>query len=211
VTRWVSRHESSAVPEPSESVPAIAEMDLQQLRQTVAVCRRCPLHESRTQAVFGVGSPSADWMIIGEAPGAEEDRLGEPFVGRAGRLLDAMLKALEQSRETVYIANVLKCRPPNNRDPSPEEAEKCSPYLERQITLIRPRIILALGRVAAQRLLETDSPLGRMRGQVFHYGEDRTPVIVTYHPAYLLRRPGEKGKVWLDLLLAARIVEGKPQ
>jgi uracil-DNA glycosylase family 4 len=211
VTRWVSRHESSAVPEPSESVPAIAEMDLQQLRQTVAVCRRCPLHESRTQAVFGVGSPSADWMIIGEAPGAEEDRLGEPFVGRAGRLLDAMLKALEQSRETVYIANVLKCRPPNNRDPSPEEAEKCSPYLERQITLIRPRIILALGRVAAQRLLETDSPLGRMRGQVFHYGEDRTPVIVTYHPAYLLRRPGEKGKVWLDLLLAARVVEGKSQ
>jgi uracil-DNA glycosylase family 4 len=211
VTRWVSRHESSAVPEPSESVPAVAEMDLQQLRQTVAVCRRCPLHESRTQAVFGVGSPSADWMIIGEAPGAEEDRLGEPFVGRAGRLLDAMLKALEQSRETVYIANVLKCRPPNNRDPNPEEAEKCSPYLERQITLIRPRIILALGRVAAQRLLETDSPLGRMRGQVFHYGEDRTPVIVTYHPAYLLRRPGEKGKVWLDLLLAARIVEGKPQ
>jgi uracil-DNA glycosylase family 4 len=211
VTRWVSRHESSAVPEPSESVPAVAEMDLQQLRQTVAVCRRCPLHESRTQAVFGVGSPSADWMIIGEAPGAEEDRLGEPFVGRAGRLLDAMLKALEQSRETVYIANVLKCRPPNNRDPSPEEAEKCSPYLERQITLIRPRIILALGRVAAQRLLETDSPLGRMRGQVFHYGEDRTPVIVTYHPAYLLRRPGEKGKVWLDLLLAARVVEGKSQ
>jgi DNA polymerase len=206
VTRWVSRHAPSAVPDPE---PVVAEMDLQQLRQTVAVCRRCPLHESRTQAVFGVGSPSADWMIIGEAPGAEEDRLGEPFVGRAGQLLDAMLKALGQSRETVYIANVLKCRPPNNRDPRPEEAEKCAPYLERQITLVRPRIILALGRVAAQRLLETDSPLSRMRGRVFHYGEDRTPVIVTYHPAYLLRRPGEKGKVWLDLLLAARIVEGK--
>jgi DNA polymerase len=186
-------------------------MDLEQLRQTVAVCQRCPLHESRNQAVFGVGSPSADWMIIGEAPGAEEDRLGEPFVGRAGRLLDAMLTALGESRETVYIANVLKCRPPNNRDPGPDEAERCAPYLERQITLIRPRVILALGRVAAQRLLESDGSLGRMRGQVFHYGEDRTPVIVTYHPAYLLRRPGEKGKVWRDLLLAARIVEGEGQ
>lgn len=184
-------------------------MNWEELRQTVAACQRCPLHQGRTQAVFGVGNPSADWMIIGEAPGAEEDRLGEPFVGRAGRLLDEMLKALGESRETVYIANVLKCRPPNNRDPSPEEAERCSPYLERQIALIRPRIILAVGRIAAQRLLQTDSPLGRMRGQVFRYGADQTPVVVTYHPAYLLRRPGEKGKAWRDLLLAAQVVEGQ--
>ena len=130
--------------------PVVAEMDLQQLRRTVAVCRRCPLHESRTQAVFGVGSPSADWMIIGEAPGAEEDRLGEPFVGRAGQLLDAMLKALGQSRETVYIANVLKCRPPGNRDPQDDEAAACAPFLDRQIELIAPRVIVALGKPAAR-------------------------------------------------------------
>jgi DNA polymerase len=120
-----------------------------------------------------------------------------------------MLKGLGESRETAYIANVLKCRPPNNRDPRPEEAEQCSPYLERQIALIEPRIILAVGRIAAQRLLGSDAPLGRLRGQVFHYGSARVPVVVTYHPAYLLRRPSEKGKAWQDLLLAARVAKGQ--
>ncbi len=206
VTRWVPRDQSSM----KDAVADLRtdELDWEDLRRAVTGCQRCPLHESRTQPVFGVGNPSADWLIIGEAPGAEEDRLGEPFVGRAGKLLDEMLKALGESRETAYIANVLKCRPPNNRDPSPEEAERCAPYLDRQIALIRPRVILAVGRIAAQRLLGSDAPLGRMRGQVFHYGPNRIPVVVTYHPAYLLRRPGEKGKSWRDLLLAARVVKG---
>lgn len=206
VTRWVPRDQSSM----KDAVADLRtdELDWEDLRRAVTGCQRCPLHESRTQPVFGVGNPSADWLIIGEAPGAEEDRLGEPFVGRAGKLLDEMLKALGESRETAYIANVLKCRPPNNRDPSPEEAERCAPYLDRQIALIRPRVILAVGRIAAQRLLGSDVPLGRMRGQVFHYGPNRIPVVVTYHPAYLLRRPGEKGKSWRDLLLAARVVKG---
>lgn len=201
VTRWVAR----AGPGPADSpASAVEEMDWDELTRAVATCVRCPLHESRTQAVFGVGSRSAEWMIVGEAPGAEEDRIGEPFVGRAGRLLDEMLKAIGQSRQSAFIANVLKCRPPNNRDPSAEEAETCAPFLDRQIELIRPGIILAVGRVAAQRLLATDSPLGKMRGRTFHYGAAGIPVIVTYHPAYLLRRPGEKGKVWRDLLFAAR-------
>jgi DNA polymerase len=154
--------------------------------------------------VFGVGPERTDWLVIGEAPGAEEDRQGEPFVGRAGQLLDAMLAALGLDRNTAYIANVLKCRPPNNRDPEPAEAERCAPFLDRQIALIRPRVILAVGRIAAQRLLGTDAPLGRLRGQVHAYGPERLPVVVTYHPAYLLRRPSEKGKVWRDLLFARR-------
>jgi DNA polymerase len=183
---------------------AIALMDWDTLRETVRVCRRCGLHEGRTQAVFGVGPVQTDWLVIGEAPGAEEDRQGEPFVGRAGQLLDAMLAALGLDRNTAYIANVLKCRPPNNRDPEPAEAEHCAPFLDRQIALIRPRVILAVGRIAAQRLLGTDAPLGRLRGQVHAHGPDRLPVVVTYHPAYLLRRPSEKGKVWRDLLFARR-------
>ena len=183
----------------------------QALKVSVAGCLQCSLHQSRTQTVFGVGSESADWMVVGEAPGAEEDRLGEPFVGRAGHLLDEMLKALGQSRETAYIANILKCRPPNNRDPRPEEAATCAPYLERQIELVDPRIILAVGRVAAQNLLATDTPIGRLRGRVFHYGAGRVPVVVTYHPAYLLRRPSEKAKAWKDLLLASRVAAGRLQ
>jgi len=182
-----------------------------ELRKKVAGCVACPLHQGRTQTVFGVGNESADWLVVGEAPGAEEDRLGEPFVGRAGHLLDEMLKALGQSRETAYIANILKCRPPNNRDPQPEEAATCAPYLERQIDLVNPRIILAVGRIAAQNLLSTDTPIGRMRGRVFHFGPREVPVVVTYHPAYLLRRPSEKGKAWRDLLLAARVAAGRLQ
>ncbi len=200
ITPWVAR--AVATDQPRE---------WQELRRRVASCVLCALHEGRTQTVFGVGNQAADWMVVGEAPGAEEDRIGEPFVGRAGHLLDEMLKALGQSRETAYIANILKCRPPNNRDPQPEEAAKCAPYLARQIELVDPRIILAVGRIAAQNLLSTDTPIGRMRGKVFHYGARRVPVVVTYHPAYLLRRPTEKGKVWRDLLLAARVAAGRLQ
>ena len=170
----------------------------------VAACTRCPLHAGRTQTVFGVGRRDARWMIIGEAPGAEEDRRGEPFVGRAGQLLDSMLRALGPGREQVFIANVLKCRPPGNRDPRPEEAASCRPYLDRQIELVAPTLIIAVGRIAAQTLLETDQPLGRLRGRIHELGERRWPVIVTYHPAYLLRSPGEKRKAWQDLLLARR-------
>lgn len=148
-------------------------------------------------------------MIIGEAPGAEEDRRGEPFVGRAGQLLNAMLLAAGYKRHEVYIANIVKCRPPNNRDPRPEEATACSSFLARQIELVRPRLILAVGRVAAQRLLQTDTPVGKMRGRLYHYGDEPgVPVVVTYHPAYLLRSPGAKEKVWQDLLFALEQGDG---
>ena len=150
-----------------------------------------------------MGNPQAQWLVVGEAPGAEEDRRGEPFVGPAGQLLDAMLKAIGLSRETnVFIANVLKSRPPGNRDPKPEEVAACLPYLVRQIALMRPRLILAVGRIAAQNLLATDMSLGRLRGKVHHFGELNTPLIVTYHPAYLLRTPGDKRKAWEDLKFA---------
>lgn len=157
--------------------------------------------------MFGVGSPDADWMIIGEAPGAEEDRRGEPFVGRAGKLLDEMLRAIGEARKSVFIANVLKCRPPNNRDPSAAESASCRSHLERQIDLVQPKIILAVGRIAAHLLLDTDEPVGRMRGKVHQLGE--TPLIVTYHPAYLLRSPAQKRKSWDDLCLARRVVSGE--
>jgi len=173
------------------------------LRACVADCRRCALAESRTNTVFGVGNTSADWMIIGEAPGAEEDRQGEPFVGRAGKLLDQMLLAIGQSRDSVFIANILKCRPPNNRDPQPDEAAACRDYLERQIALVQPRIVLAVGRIAAQNLLGSDEPVGRMRGRAHEL--DGIPLIVTYHPAYLLRSPSQKRKAWSDLCLARRL------
>jgi DNA polymerase len=178
-------------------------MDWPALRKAVAGCTRCPLHQSRTQTVFGVGDPEASWMIVGEAPGAEEDRRGEPFVGRAGKLLDEMLRAVGQERESVFIANILKCRPPNNRDPSAEESSSCRAYLERQIELVQPKIILAVGRVAAQLLLATDAPVGRLRGSRHVLGN--TPLVVTYHPAYLLRSPSQKRKAWDDLCLARRI------
>lgn len=177
-----------------------------ELQQQVATCTRCDLHKSRTQTVFGVGSQSADWMIIGEAPGAEEDRRGEPFVGRAGKLLDEMLRAVGLARDSVYIANTLKCRPPNNRDPSPKESESCREYLQRQIQLVSPKLILVVGRIAAQQLLKTDAPLGRLRGRKHFINDAKIPLIVTYHPAYLLRSPGQKQKSWEDLCLARGIV-----
>jgi uracil-DNA glycosylase len=176
----------------------------------VAACTACALHSTRTQPVFGVGNRHAEWLVIGEAPGAEEDRRGEPFVGRAGELLNQMLRAIGLPRESVFIANVLKSRPPGNRDPRPEEVAACLPFLRRQIALIRPRILLVVGRIAAQNLLETDLPIGRLRGEVHTFGEARTPLIVTYHPAYLLRSPGEKRKAWEDLKLARRVFRELP-
>jgi uracil-DNA glycosylase len=174
-----------------------------QLADDVARCTRCDLYRTRTRPVLGVGDRHAQWLVVGEAPGAEEDRRGEPFVGAAGQLLDAMLRAIGLARgQNVYIANILKSRPPGNRDPLPAEVAACLPYLERQIELIRPRLILAVGRIAMQNLLGTDSSLGRMRGQVHEFGGLKTPLIVTYHPAYLLRKPEDKRKAWEDLKFA---------
>lgn len=182
-------------------VSAIASMDWDALREAVLHCTRCDLHHTRTQGVFGVGDRHAEWLVVGEAPGADEDRLGEPFVGQAGRLLDAMLAAIGLRRgENVYIANVLKSRPPRNRDPDPQEVAACLPYLERQIDLIQPKLVLALGRFAAQSLLVTDTAISRLRGQVHSYRG--IPLVVTYHPAYLLRNPADKARAWEDLLLA---------
>lgn len=175
-----------------------------ELEARVSSCTRCALHRGRTQTVFGVGARNAEWFVVGEAPGEEEDQRGEPFVGAAGQLLDAMLTAIELPRPTVFIANILKCRPPENRDPQAEEVAECSPYLAAQIELVQPRIILAFGRVAAQNLLGTTATLSSLRGDVHHYGPQRIPVIVTYHPAYLLRSPGEKRKAWEDLKFARR-------
>ena len=196
----------------------LAALDWPALRDHVAACRACGLCESRTQTVFGVGHPKAHWMVVGEAPGEDEDRQGEPFVGASGQLLDRMLAALQLSRgsdgppeRSVYIANTLKCRPPRNRNPSPEELALCEPYLVRQIELLQPRIILALGRFAVQTLLRSDAPIGRLRGQVHRY--QGVPLVVSYHPAYLLRSLGEKAKAWEDLCLAADTVQqadGRP-
>jgi uracil-DNA glycosylase len=177
-----------------------------ELERAVKTCTLCPLHQTRTQGVFGVGNRNAQWMVIGEAPGMDEDRQGEPFVGRAGQLLNSMLKAIGLKREQVFIANILKSRPPNNRDPRPEEVRACIPYLFRQIELVNPKLILCVGRIAAQTLLETDTPIGKLRGQLHRIAGNR-PMVVTYHPAYLLRSPGEKRKSWSDLLLAMRTFE----
>jgi len=184
-------------------------LDWPALQDRVAGCTRCALHATRTQTVFGTGNRSADWLVIGEAPGADEDRQGEPFVGRAGQLLTEMLRAAGQERDAVYITNILKCRPPNNRDPQPDEVSSCHDYLERQIELIKPRLILAVGRIAAHNLLETDTPVGRLRGRVHTYGPAGIPLVVTYHPAYLLRSPLEKRKSWDDLKLALQIINGQ--
>ena len=189
----------------SEAVPS-GGLDWEQLALAVRDCTRCGLHRGRTQTVFGVGRRDADLLVIGEAPGAEEDRQGEPFVGRAGQLLNAMLKAIGFAREEVYIANILKCRPPNNRDPQPSEQQTCTPYLDRQIELIEPQAILAVGRIAAQWLLQTDVPIGRLRGQVRQYGAAGIPLVVTYHPAYLLRSPLAKAKSWQDLCMVRDII-----
>lgn len=194
----------SGAPAPLVDVP----QDWTGLRAMVAGCTRCKLCATRTQTVFGVGPQQATLMVVGEGPGADEDAQGEPFVGRAGKLLDEMLAAIGRSRrENTFIANVVKCRPPGNRDPEPDEAEACRPYLEQQIRLVKPRLIVALGRVAAQRLLSTDQPLGKLRGPLHHYGPDRTPLFITYHPAYLLRSPREKAKSWEDLKKVWRFLQ----
>jgi uracil-DNA glycosylase family 4 len=170
------------------------------LRAAVAACRQCRLCETRTNTVFGVGPERAPLMVVGEGPGADEDAKGEPFVGRAGKLLDEMLRAIGRSRQSdTFIANVVKCRPPGNREPAEDEAEACRAFLEGQLRLVQPKLIVALGRVAAQRLLATDTPIGKMRGQTYHWGPQRTPLMVTYHPAYLLRNPSDKAKSWEDL------------
>jgi uracil-DNA glycosylase family 4 len=168
-----------------------------ELQAEVVACTACPLHQSRSQTVFGVGDRNAAWMVIGEAPGEQEDLQGEPFVGRAGLLLNEMLRAIGLQRQQVYIANILKCRPPKNRDPQPEESAACESFLKRQLALIRPKIILAVGRVAAQNLLKTATPIGKLRGAVHDY--QGIPMVVTYHPAYLLRSPLEKRRAWDDL------------
>lgn len=186
---------------------AILSMDWSELKQAVSACTACRLHETRTQAVFGVGDEQADWMLVGEGPGAEEDRQGEPFVGQAGKLLDNMLAAIDLKRgRNVYIANTVKCRPPENRNPEPDEVATCEPYLTRQIALTRPKLIIALGKVAAQRLLETDSTIASLRGKL-HQAEGIS-LIVTYHPAYLLRSLQDKAKAWEDLCFAVRTMQG---
>ena len=224
ITPWVLRTAtvaaSAVLPEPLSAPPRAPlraplrapqtslpeeNLDWEQLRSRVAACTRCALSKTRTQTVFGIGDPNADWLIVGEAPGAEEDRRGEPFVGRAGQLLDSMLRAIGLARERVYIANVLKCRPPGNRDPAPVETAECLPYLERQIALLKPKIMLAVGRIAAQNLLKTELPLARLRQQEHRFGAARVPLVVTYHPAYLLRTPIEKRKAWEDLKFAREV------
>lgn len=203
----------SAMTEPAAAIPVsaehsvVAQMGWAALEAAVQACQACSLAQTRTQTVFGVGDRNADWLIVGEAPGAEEDRRGEPFVGQAGKLLDNMLAAIGLQRgDNVYIANVLKCRPPQNRDPHGEEVVKCDPFLKRQVELIQPKLIVALGRFAAQSLLETDASIGGLRGKQHSY--NGVPVIVTYHPAYLLRNLPDKAKAWEDLCYARRIMQG---
>jgi len=205
------RNELAAAP----ALPAVAGAaapDWQTLRAAVAGCRKCRLCETRTNTVFGVGPEHAPLMVVGEGPGADEDARGEPFVGRAGRLLDEMLRAIGRSRQSdTWIANIVKCRPPGNREPADDEAEACRSYLEQQLRLVKPRLIVALGRIAAQRLLATDTPIGKMRGQTYRWGPDDTPLMVTYHPAYLLRNPGDKAKSWEDLKRIHRFLHAPPE
>ena len=208
---------SSAVAAPAAiaaAPSAVATMDWPALREAVASCTACSLHQGRRQTVFGVGDPQAHWMIVGEAPGEEEDRSGEPFVGRSGQLLDNMLRAIGLSRQAgetadparqVFIANTLKCRPPGNRNPLPEELARCEGFLIRQIELVQPKVILAMGRFAVQSLLRSNAPIGQLRGRVHRY--QGVPLVVTYHPAYLLRNLPEKARAWDDLCLALDTVE----
>ena len=204
---WTARDTPRVSPSAAEGATEGAAGSWETLRAQVTECRRCGLCQSRTQTVFGVGSARAELLVVGEAPGAEEDRQGEPFVGRAGQLLNSMLLALGRARQTVYIANILKCRPPGNRDPSPAEVASCLPYLQRQIELLSPRLILVVGRIAAQSLLATDTSIGRLRGHLHRYGAGGVPLVVTYHPAYLLRSPGEKRRAWADLKAARAELE----
>ena len=204
--------ELQATPQVVDRAAIIARLEWKELRQEVARCRACALCETRKQTVFGVGNVRADWMLIGEAPGAEEDARGEPFVGQAGRLLDNMLTSIGMSREgetpkSVYIANVLKCRPPGNRNPQPEEVSRCEPFLLRQIELVSPSLIVVMGRFAAQSLLGTDASIASLRGKPHRISVAgrQIPVVVTYHPAYLLRNLIDKEKSWADLCLANKV------
>jgi len=217
ISIWKSRRElpNAKQEEHFKKQPDIQAQDLEAngdigwdlLRSQVAECTACELHKSRTQTVFGVGNKTADWMIVGEAPGKDEDLKGEPLVGRAGQLLNQMLLAIGVSREQVFIANILKCRPPNNRDPQPEEVVACHSFLTQQIQLVAPKVILAVGRIAAQNLLHSKETIGRIRGNVYHYSDNQIPLVATYHPAYLLRSPTEKRKVWADLVLAKNSIK----
>jgi uracil-DNA glycosylase family 4 len=192
---------------PATSGNRVAGMNWPELKAKVAGCTDCKLRAGCTQTVFGVGDEKAQWLLVGEAPGAEEDKQGEPFVGQAGRLLDGMLAAVDLQRgKNVYIANVLKCRPPGNRNPEPDEVAKCSPHLLRQVALIQPKLILAMGRFAAQTLLGTDATIASLRGRLHQYAG--VPLIVTYHPAYLLRNLPDKSKAWADLLFARKTIAG---
>ena len=202
---------AAAAVQSDDRAAAIAALPWPALREAVAACTACSLCQSRRQTVFGVGHTNAHWMIVGEAPGEQEDLKGEPFVGAAGHLLDSMLRALNLTRDEapperqVYIANTLKCRPPRNRNPEPEELARCEPFLMRQIELIRPKLILAMGRFAVQALLRSSEPIGKLRGRVHRY--QGVPLVVTYHPAYLLRNLADKSRAWEDLCLAARIAD----
>ena len=212
------RGRETAAP-PAAPVPAVRQrtagvesMDWPALREAVARCTACRLCESRRNTVFGVGNEHAHWMIVGEAPGEQEDLQGEPFVGKAGQLLDNMLRAIGLTRASapperqVFIANTLKCRPPGNRNPQPDELAQCEPFLIRQLALVKPRIVVAMGRFAVQSLLRSSEPIGRLRGRVHRY--QGVPLIVTYHPAYLLRNPVDKARAWEDLCLALDVVAG---
>lgn len=201
------RTDASPAAQVDDRRSAIMRMDWPALKASVASCTACPLHTSRNKTVFGVGDENADWMFVGEGPGADEDAQGEPFVGQAGKLLDSMLAAINARRgDNVYIANVVKCRPPGNRNPATVEALACEPYLHRQIELIKPRLIVALGKVAAVNLLARESSVASMRGKLHEYRG--TPLIITYHPAYLLRSLTDKAKAWVDLCFAVETMRG---
>ena len=210
-TIGVARFVARAPPVAAGAAPAgeVATLGWDELAAQVAGCTRCGLAATRNSTVFGVGDRAARWLIVGEAPGADEDRQGEPFVGRAGQLLNSMLRAAGFERGEVFIANILKCRPPGNREPLPAEVRCCLPYLHRQIALIGPQLILCVGRIAAQTLLGVDTPIGQLRGRAHVLEPHGTPVVVTYHPAYLLRSPGEKRKAWADLRLAMEVGRGR--
>jgi DNA polymerase len=200
-------HPPSLITDAGDRRATIMRMEWPELKARVASCTDCPLHATRKKTVFGVGDEAAEWLFVGEGPGADEDAQGEPFVGQAGKLLDNMLAAISLKRgANVYIANILKCRPPGNRNPEPHEALQCEPYLHRQIELIRPKLIIALGRVAAANLLASEASVASMRGKIHRYRG--IPLIVTYHPAYLLRNLTDKAKAWEDLLFAVRTMEG---
>lgn len=205
---WHSRQSAAPQTAPADREALIAQMDWAALKAAVAGCRACELHRTRLNAVFGIGDEAADWLFVGEAPGAEEDARGEPFVGQAGKLLNNMLAAVKLARGSkVYIANVLKSRPPQNRNPEANEIQACLPYLRRQITLMQPKIIVTLGRFAAQALLGREATLASLRGQVHQY--QGVPLIATYHPAYLLRSLPEKAKAWQDICLAVGVLEAR--